>query len=371
MYNTRDEGYEERSKRQKFISDAQKKYGNCSDVTYAAAHYYDNENVKEIYKTFEEYVTLTNVTIPFSPENSVLLLNQMRESQEAHLHDNIKEIYKLIHDNEKNDKSRQLNLFANMPTELIRMCPFSPMAKAEKRQYKERSEDYVFGKITIKGVDLSILDEDVLLAVLALQRQRKYPQGIVTTRYALCRILKLTPTGNNYINISESLDRLTGTKIRIDVLKPTKEANNKGKKQKYAITMNGSILSATFENHETGKIVIKINDYFTMMYEQSFISYINLDDRLNLRGDIAKALYRFLCSQPNDKPMTYPIDFLIKSLNLNEDLPFRKIRERLKIAATELKKKGNLSSFTLKARSNQMTFQKAIKTKTKVLSPGV
>jgi hypothetical protein len=233
-------------------------------------------------------------------------------------------------------------LFSFMPTLMTRTTPFFPMNKQDMRDrsYNTLTWETSWGQITISGSRLSIYDESVLLSLLVLVKKYR-SDTFETTQHELCRVAGIQPGKNTYQAIEDSIDRLIGTKIRL-------EAKAKGKRKTKPLMIN-TILSGWTANPKTGKYTVTINPYFLQMYLESFITNIDIKFRSGLKGDITKALYRFYESQRDDRYSCHVLT-LARAVNLNIDLPIRKLRERIRKANRELRKQGYLLRSMLSKR---------------------
>lgn len=232
-------------------------------------------------------------------------------------------------------------MFSFMPTQLTRTTPFFPMSRKamKNRPYEELEWDTSWGKMRIEGKRLSIYDESVLLSLLVLVKRYRTNQ-FETTQNELCKIAKTNTGKNTYKAIWESIKRLAKTNIDLDI------TEGQGRAKKTVRQMTGTILIFGDRNPINGKLRVIFNPYFVEMYVASFVTNIDLEFRAALKGDIAKALYRFFTSQRGRKYSCH-ILILAKAVNINIDLPVRKIRERIRTANRELKKKGFLTKAIL------------------------
>ncbi len=238
--------------------------------------------------------------------------------------------------------------FGFVPTPMARTSPFFPMSDREKahRPYETLSNKTSWGKIEIKGPRLSIFEEDVLLAVLALlkttrrREETETPEGrrtytIRTSMLAICQYLKVKRGKNIYKYIEEAMERLTGTLVTLEVHSP-----GKGKRARESgVSMGGAILSGWFRERKSGKLIITLNPYFYEMFAEGLLTYLDLTLRRRLKGEISKALLRFYESH-----RSLPIMHMMTigdAINLRTLEP-RRVKERLKKALRELKREGYL-----------------------------
>jgi len=102
-----------------------------------------------------------------------------------------------------------------------------------------------------------------------------------------------------------------------------------------------TILAGADKDKELNKIHVTINPYFKEMVEKKLITRIDIKFRSTLRGDIAKALYRFFSSQ---RPMyvgtlKYEIKLpkLCNAINLKvQGIPLYQLRRQIKKALDHL-----------------------------------
>ncbi len=237
----------------------------------------------------------------------------------------------------KQPQAHEQMMFSFMPTTMTRTTPFFPINKQEMkdRPYDDLEWETPWGQITISGKRLSIYDESLLLSILVLVKKYR-SETFETSMSELCQISGVAVGKNTYQAIGGGIDRLTGTKIKLETIE------SKGKKRKLKMMMVNTILSGGTVNPETGKLQITVNSYFLQMYTESFITNMDLKFRNQLKGDITKALYRFYEGQRGDKYSCHILT-LAKAVNLNIDLPIRKLRDRIRRAHRELKSKGFLT----------------------------
>jgi len=226
----------------------------------------------------------------------------------------------------------QLKL-AFMKPDRARISPFFPMSR---RTMKDRPPHQVFtvenrwGKITISGLKLSIHDESVLLALMVLAKKHRSNE-FGTTFSELCEVMKTNRGTNKYKAIRESIIRLGETSVRTELYEKDSQ------KKKIAETQKDGILSRYRIQEKNMDIWVVLGPYFYCLYGESFTVAIDLDKRAALKGDISKALYRFLESH---KPSNIPFGLLTlcHGINLNPEQPLKDIRKKIKAALSELRK---------------------------------
>ncbi len=223
-----------------------------------------------------------------------------------------------------------------MPTEIARTSPFFPMGRAEKSNRPVYNDFIIknnWGTITISGQKLSIQDESVLLAVLFLVK--KYKADKFSTDYAeICQIMGISRGHNSYKSIEEGLERLAQSIVNTKLF----DTANLGKRE-VVRSITGSILSNVDQKTQSTKVDITVNSYFLALYGANMTTGIDLDKRAKLKGDVAKALYRFLETHTGGG-VPFGLATLILAINLNTEQPLFTIRKIVRNALAELQKNG-------------------------------
>lgn len=237
-------------------------------------------------------------------------------------------------------KPEQLKL-AFMPTEIARTSPFFPMSRMEMKDrplYKEFVIKNKWGSIAVSGPKLSIQDESVLLAILFLAKKIKSER--IKTDYAeLCGIMMVSRGLNSYKSIEESLKRLTKTIVDTDLYES-------GNNEKVVRSITGSILSNVDQKQGSTTVEILLNPYFLTLYGANLTTGIKLDLRAKLKGDVTKALYRFLETHTGGG-VPYGMLTLCYAINLNTEQPFFEIRKLIRRSLAELQKQGYIKRWKI------------------------
>jgi hypothetical protein len=230
-------------------------------------------------------------------------------------------------------------LFSFMPTQLTRVSPFFPMNRrdSKNRPYTELKWSSSWGDIEIKGKKLSIYDETILLAILHLVKKSK-SSDVYTTPYELCKIMGVKRQQNSYKTIWDSIERLTGTLIKLSI---------DGKPRLINTILTGGAIVENEEKKGNKSLLICLNKFFMTTYVKGMITNINLQFRLKLKGDFSKALYRFLASQRGTEYSCHLIT-LAKVINVDMKLENRRIKARIKDGLSELRRNGFLSRWMIK-----------------------
>jgi len=267
--------------------------------------------------------------------------------------DNHKQILDRIKKNKENeDRQITFEVIANAtpftenhvltPTLLARISPFKPLKRGQERIFHEDEQLFrnKFGYITYTGKTLGIDDQDVFLQLLKLGREQLFAQDpAITIEISIKKFLKLlgrSSGGKQSQLLKQSLKRLTGASITV-------------------CRKGGDIFSGVFLTHwiwddDLKKCVVDLNPKIAEFYYRSGgYTQVDFRQRLQLRGDITKALHLFLSSQRNKKEkfqFECSIQELAGILNLDRYSENYKLRQVFKTALSKLQDQGFLSSFS-------------------------
>jgi hypothetical protein len=235
--------------------------------------------------------------------------------------------------------------FSFLPTAMTRISPFFPMSRRElkDRPFKTGlSWETSWGRITVESGNecLSITDETVMLAVLEMiKRQKSF--DVECSAYEIGKIIHKNPNKRTYETVWRSLNMLMKTIFKLEVWE------GKGKNRKPIKTMAGNILTFIMKDHSTNRLDISMNPFFGRMFAEGFITGIDMRLRARLKGDVAKALYRFFQSQ---RGYEYSCHFLTIAwaINLNvARIPNYETRRQIRKGLSELKREGFLKRWTM------------------------
>lgn len=221
-----------------------------------------------------------------------------------------------------------------LATTLARTSPFWPVSKTQmgnRPHYKDFIIENRWGKIIINGPLLSIVDENVLLALTCIAVNTK-SNNIKTTLSNLCKLLCKSRGANQYASIIQSLTRLGQVSVVIHVY------DQESIEKKISSINFGSIISGNIDPDSTS-VDITLNSYFLDQYLGKLSTSIDLGTRAKLNSDVAKALHRFLSTH---KKFEYPFNLktLCEAINLNTDRNMKKVRYTFRKAFDELKRIG-------------------------------
>lgn len=229
---------------------------------------------------------------------------------------------------------------APMPRDLCRCSPFFPLNRNQLKQ-RDFLEELViaqssWGRVTYTGPRLSVYEEDVLLAVLAVLDAQYRPETVTedgrkafTYKGPIRPLIQALgyprPSKAEYARFRRALRFLMATALEITT-----------KKGSWATT---NIVSAAFGKGED--ICITVNPYFHEMYAAGSITLLDVSTRLKLSGDVAKALHRFVSSHRDPRWQGHVLT-LAGALNLNPDQLPKETRRQIKRAVVALVKAGVL-----------------------------
>ena len=244
--------------------------------------------------------------------------------------------------------------FSFMPTMLTRVSPFHFKGKMKYTEWPlvrlDSGNANSWGRMRVVGELLIIFDETILFALLALMTKFQ-SDAFETNQDELSRLADVQPTSNTYNSIWQSIQRLAGTRIDLELF------SGKGRKRKDLKEMTGSILSFADIDRETGSIRIVVNPYFLEMYADSFVTNIDLKFRSSLKSDVSKAFYRFYQGQ-YESESDIEIAKLARAVNLETDLEMRRLKDKVRTGLKELQQRGYLKQYQI-TRDNRVIIEKS------------
>ena len=276
----------------------------------------------------------------------------------------------------------QLNISEQLPELFLQLSPFKPNKPGPKAKYiEEIIMQNSFGSVVLNGTELTVFDEDVLLAIISTKKQivggdyyfntslREISNLIGTT----WRGAKFDSEGNLKGNstpkqILQSIHRLWSAGLTINAYKQ-KQAHNIRLITYYA----NPLLNENNEMHYTpgikDQIKVKISKEFLYFYHIFKKFTIKLEDRIKINNILGKAIYRYL---------TYLTTFKYKGIHeerlsllitkINWDLPrknkeddyidWREVKRQLEGAAKGLILVGIVLEFPEKiTEDSKITFK--------------
>lgn len=246
------------------------------------------------------------------------------------------------------------------PTLLTRLPIFRPTRR--RHQHRLQNVDNAiefstpFGTGKRHGPPLTVRDEDTLIALMRLRSRRlignprdlpvsvsdiyKTQTGNVGVHYVACTVdqinteMGLTNGGSNFNATFESVKRLGATQLELNLNKHDRYLN---------LVTTGRmipIIQVQWQVHDNdGLLVILFPPVIAQWLDKEY-TYVNWNIRKEL-GDLAKALHRFLSSQPK----RYETTVLKICETVGYDGPTKNAKQRLSGALEEMIKVGWLSSY--------------------------
>jgi len=263
-----------------------------------------------------------------------------------------------------------------IPTLLTRIPIFMPISKAKQKKLLDEDNalrfETPFGKGKRYGANLSVFDEDVMYALSRLSKKKLIgphdnmpikvskiykanEKGSVNVDTVVCTIteilnlLGLSKGGKMRRDIVDSLERLASTTL---ILTLNKEDRYLGKcetgKPIKLVDIEWQLYSSD------GLIYAQFSPVVTYWFESEF-TYYNWDTRKQLKNRLAKALHRFLSSQPKEFFKLNKLDDIAASVGFHG----RKcdLRASFTRALDELKKVGFLEDYLIEGTGKAQPFR--------------
>ena len=234
-------------------------------------------------------------------------------------------------------------LFSFMPTLMTRVSPFHFRNKNTFKDWPlvrlDSGQTDAWGSMRVVGELLVIFDETVLFCLLALMGIHRN-DAFETDEEELCRLAAIEPSQGNRNALWKSIQRLTGTRIDLDL------TTGRGKRKRPVKQMTGSILSFSDRDRKSARIQTVVNPYFLEMYGASFVTNIDLAFRASLKSDVAKACYRFFQGQIGSE-VEIGLIRLARAINLDPDRSLSVTTRSLRSGLQELAERGYLDRFQM------------------------
>lgn len=245
--------------------------------------------------------------------------------------------------------------WCGFPTDMTRCSPFFPL-NVKGLGERRFLEDFIitsanWGEIKYTGPQLSIYEEDAIMALLAIledvgtYRQVSEAEGRKTYSYKgpmlpLLRLLGYARPGKDaYKRLVAALKRLMSAVLELSISAgKTKSGRKRPPRRIYLSNM----LSGVHWNEDTKELTATINPFFYETYLAGRVTLIDVAKRMRLKGLNAKALYRFVQSQRQNPVFVGHFLTLADALNMDREQPTKKTRQLLKTAIGELVRQGVL-----------------------------
>ncbi len=261
---------------------------------------------------------------------------------------------------------------APFPTMMSRTSPFLPLPKNRMGQDRHTYQQHEplkietsWGSIEYIGPQLSIFDEDALMAVLSCMHIARYRDVLDLTltnireettyeffgpATRLLEALGLPRSGGTYKRVVDSLRLMTSSRFRII------EGKVKGSRTWTIVSM-----IELLKYEETEKALrVAISPYFYEIFGLGRVSFVDTKLRCQIKSQVGRAIFRFLESQRGVEWGPGHMDVLSKAINLDGQKPFS-IRRTLTRAINEMKQLAYLtqdSGFVHKKRGANIVFLK-------------
>lgn len=201
----------------------------------------------------------------------------------------------------------QLNISEQLPELFLQLSPFKPNKPGPKAKYiEEIIMQNSFGSVVLNGTELTVFDEDVLLAIISTKKQiiggdyyfntslREISNLIGTT----WRGAKFDSEGNLKGNstpkqILQSIHRLWSAGLTINAYKQ-KQAHNIRLITYYANPLLNENNEMQYTPGIKDQIKVKISKEFLYFYHIFKKFTIKLEDRIKINNILGKAIYRYL-----------------------------------------------------------------------------
>lgn len=253
-------------------------------------------------------------------------------------------------------KQITLAQWCGFPTDMTRCSPFFPI-HSSLLGHREFLRDFLitsanWGEIRYTGPQLSIYEEDALMALLAVlddvsqYRHISEVEGQKTSTYKgpalpLLRVLGYSRPGKDaYKRLVASLELLMSAVVKLSI---SAGKTKSGKKRQPRYIHLSNMLSGVVWNEETKELSATINPFFYEMYLAGRVTLIDIAKRMALRGLNAKALYRLVQSQRQNPVFAGHFLTLADVLNMDREQPTKKVKQLLKMAINELIRQGILA----------------------------
>ncbi len=243
---------------------------------------------------------------------------------------------KIKEDMTQNVSPVQDEIFAEFATDLCRTTMFFP--DNPHRGTDTSSVDLTiptqWGTMNYRGPRLNTKHEDVFLAVTALMSRSGNKYAYSGPFLRLLKLLgKPTPGGKDYKSVFSMLEALKEASFRITTSRFKSKAG---------------LIGDVVIDEETGELHIIMDQLYVdvfMSNDSNYYSLIELKGRLAIKGSVAKALFRFVCSQ--SRGWEGPWKHLAIALNMmskdtSDPARHAQIRHRLRQAITTLINAGKL-----------------------------
>ena len=241
-------------------------------------------------------------------------------------------------------------VYSLIPHEMAKVSIFFPMSdqelRSDRRILQKIETESKWGRAVVRGVKLSIFEEDVFLALLTLARTGLNPTNtellLDTSLPKIAKFLYSSKDGYNqktYKSISQAIQNLGLINFTISLY--TSEGTIKKIGREVSVS---SIIQSYVFNADGNSLRIKFNPDFFLYLGNSNLTSINFSLRRHLKKAGSKALLRFLAT--HRKPGKMQMLTVLNAINFNTKQPLYTLRRFLKNFIVELKAHGILGPKT-------------------------
>jgi hypothetical protein len=188
--------------------------------------------------------------------------------------------------------------------------------------------------VRFTGKQLNQEDLDVWEAILHLSNKIPLGTEVSLTGYSILKALKLPIGGEQRRRLEESIDRLTGCFIKLDLT----EENSRYK-------YGGSLIEKYLKNENTGHYLVVMSRELTRLFAPDDWTAINFDQRLQLRS---KLLAQFLHGYYSSHAKPYPVKIsTLRELSGSVNKQPASFKRQVKTALDTLTKIGFLEGYSV------------------------
>jgi TrfA protein len=188
--------------------------------------------------------------------------------------------------------------------------------------------------VRFTGKQLNQEDLDVWEAILHLSNKIPLGTEVSLTGYSILKALKLPIGGEQRRRLEESIDRLTGCFIKLDLT----EENSRYK-------YGGSLIEKYLKNENTGHYLVVMSRELTRLFAPDDWTAINFDQRLQLRS---KLLAQFLHGYYSSHEKPYPVKIsTLRELSGSVNKQPASFKRQVKTALDTLTKIGFLEGYSV------------------------
>lgn len=241
----------------------------------------------------------------------------------------------------KREESRQIHLplwpddKRGTPNDFLRSALFAGIQSKDRKMldgvtlFSQKNMSVKFTGKQLNQEDLSVWE-----AILHLSNKTPLGTEISLTSYSILKELKLSIGGEQQRRLEESIDRLTGCFIKLDI----REENERFK-------YGGSLIDKFFKHENTGRYVLVLSRELTKLFTPDGWTAINWNQRLQLRS---KQLAQFLHGYFSTHEKPYPIKIsTLKDLSGSVDKQPASFKRQLQKALDSLMAIGFLESYSI------------------------